>query len=50
MYREHLVEKAERYLTEDVPMPLTLIAALMDEGIDVAALEASLDNPNEESL
>jgi hypothetical protein len=49
VFRENLIEKAELYLTQDVPMPLTLIASLLDEGIDVAALEASLDNPNTEN-
>lgn len=46
MYREYLIEQAERYLDEDAAMPTDFITSLINEGIDLAALEASLPDFN----
>jgi hypothetical protein len=49
VHREYLIETAERYIAEDAAMPTDLITSLINEGIDVAALEASLNNLSTET-
>lgn len=42
MYREHLIELAEQYLEEDTAIPTDLYVSMLNEGLDMAAIEASL--------
>lgn len=42
-YQARLVQRFERYLREDAAPPVDLTAALLNEGLDPSAIEASLD-------
>jgi len=42
MHREYLIERAEALLAADLPLPADLQAQLLEEGVDVEALEAGV--------
>jgi hypothetical protein len=39
MHRERLIALAEELILFDYPLPLDLVVALLEEGVDVEALE-----------